>query len=447
MKRKTLSLILAAALFAASALTVLAAGELDDARDRAESAEGQVKDLNEASQRFAEYLDELNEELNRLTSEMAELEVQRGELESQLADTSSQLSQAKETEEKQYESMKKRIQYMYENRDAGFISLVFSEDDLSSILNRAEYAVEMASYDRKMLTAYKETKELVAQKESELLARQEELDQVAGELTARRDGVLAAIAETSQRMEDSLGDLEDAEGILAQYRAELQQRELEAESELLAMEQGRPQSGGQSPSSPSAEGGGGETGETGAGQPEEPSTGQNPQEPSSEGTVTPTEPSAEAPTEPPTEAPTEAPTEPPTEAPTEPPTEAPTEPEEEEFDYSAYSDLELVAAMIYREANMEPWEGKVAVGNVIMNRLNSSLYPNTIIGVLSQPYQFSPWGYPKYEQALVNGVPSECTRAAQVAMAGSENYVGDCLHFRMVAPGYDGIIIGNHVFY
>ena len=431
MKRKTLSLILAAALFAASALTVLAAGELDDARDRAESAEGQVKDLNEASQRFAEYLDELNEELNRLTSEMAELEVQRGELESQLADTSSQLSQAKETEEKQYESMKKRIQYMYENRDAGFISLVFSEDDLSSILNRAEYAVEMASYDRKMLTAYKETKELVAQKESELLARQEELDQVAGELTARRDGVLAAIAETSQRMEDSLGDLEDAEGILAQYRAELQQRELEAESELLAMEQGRPQSGGQSPSSPSAEGGGGETGETGAGQPEEPSTGQNPQEPSSEGTVTPTEPSAEAPTE----------------APTEPPTEAPTEPEEEEFDYSAYSDLELVAAMIYREANMEPWEGKVAVGNVIMNRLNSSLYPNTIIGVLSQPYQFSPWGYPKYEQALVNGVPSECTRAAQVAMAGSENYVGDCLHFRMVAPGYDGIIIGNHVFY
>ena len=125
----------------------------------------------------------------------------------------------------------------------------------------------------------------------------------------------------------------------------------------------------------------------------------------------------------------------------------PTEPEEEEFDYSAYSDLELVAAMIYREANMEPWEGKVAVGNVIMNRLNSSLYPNTIIGVLSQPYQFSPWGYPKYEQALVNGVPSECTRAAQVAMAGSENYVGDCLHFRMVAPGYDGIIIGNHVFY
>ena len=96
---------------------------------------------------------------------------------------------------------------------------------------------------------------------------------------------------------------------------------------------------------------------------------------------------------------------------------------------------------------MEPWEGKVAVGNVIMNRINSSRYPNTMIGVLSQPYQFTPWGYPKYQNALKNGVNSECTRAAQVAMSGSENYIGDLLHFRTVKEGYEGIIIGTHVFY
>ena len=208
MKRKTLSLILAAALFAASALTVLAAGELDDVRDRAESAEGQVKDLNEASQRFAEYLDELNEELNRLTSEMAELEVQRGELESQLADTSGQLFQAKETEEKQYESMKKRIQYMYENRDAGFISLVFSEDDLSSILNRAEYAVEMASYDRKMLTAYKETKELEALP-AEIESMEAELNRLVGLMStpdyhSRDPEQLRADAERCQALQSTI---------------------------------------------------------------------------------------------------------------------------------------------------------------------------------------------------------------------------------------------------
>lgn len=126
----------------------------------------------------------------------------------------------------------------------------------------------------------------------------------------------------------------------------------------------------------------------------------------------------------------------------------PTEPEEPAgFDYSAYSDVELLAAMIYREANMEPWKGKVAVGNVVMNRLASSRYPNTMIGVLSQPYQFTPWDGPKYQNALKNGVNAECRRAAEAAMSGSENYIGDLLHFRTIRPGYDGIIIGGHVFY
>ncbi len=414
---KILCLLLACLLTGAGAFTALASGDgLEDARDRVESAEEQARDLEDASERFQEYLDELNDQLDQLTSDMEDLEAQRGDLESQLEDTSGELSDARETEARQYENMKKRIQYMYENRDSGFIGLIFSEDSLSSILNKAEYAMEMASYDREMLTAYKETKDLVAQKEEELLAKQEELDQVASELAAKRDEILTAIAETSQQMEIYAGNLEDTEGQLAQYRAELQQRELEAEESLLQMEEDETQV---------ADGGTPET--------EAPTEAEGGTEaPGNEGGGTETEP----------DAPSEPATEPPTEAPTEPPTES-----GDDFDYSAYSDLELVAAMIFREANMEPWEGKVAVGNVIMNRLNSSLYPDTILGVLSQPYQFSPWGNPRYINALVNGVPEECTRAARVAMAGTENYVGDCLHFRTASSGYQGIIIGNHVFY
>ena len=89
----------------------------------------------------------------------------------------------------------------------------------------------------------------------------------------------------------------------------------------------------------------------------------------------------------------------------------------------------------------------MAVGNVIMNRIRSSRYPNTMLGVLSQPYQFSPWGYPKYINALKNGVNATCRQAAEAAMNGTENYIGDLLHFRTIAPGYEGIKIGGHVFY
>ena len=228
-------------------------------------------------------------------------------------------------------------------------------------------------------------------------------------------------------MDQCSGDLEDTKGQLAQYRSELQKRELEAEDKLAQIENGNQTADNRSDSSQNGS----------------QNSGNSSAEPSGEAPA-PTQAPPQTPTEAPTQAPTSAPTQAP--APTEAPTQAPTQ-SSDEFDYSAYSDLELMAAMIYREANMEPWEGKVAVGNVIMNRIASSRYPNTMLGVLSQKRQFSPWGYPKYQKALKNGVPSECTRAAQVAMSGSENYIGGLLHFRTVLPGYDGIIIGSHVFY
>ncbi len=416
--------ILVLALLLAVSFVFSASASSGDLEEKVDRAEAQARDLEEAGERLAGYLEELNAQLEELSGDLETLAAQKEELDTQLSVTSGELAEAKETEAEQYDAMKKRIQYMYENRDGGFVSLIFSEDSLSGILNKAEYAMEIASYDRKMLAAYKETKDLVAKKESDLLAEQEALEQVAADTQAKKDEVLAAIAETAQKMEECAGDLEDAQGRLAQYRAELQRQELAAEEKMEELAGGNTQVADNS-------GNGNTDGES-------PSDGQDREEPTT---------AAQGPTEAPPEEPTESEGPEPTEAPTEAPTAAPTEPDEEEFDYSAYSDLELLAAMIYREANMEPWEGKVAVGNVVMNRINSGRYPNTMIGVLSQPYQFSPWGYPKYQKALQNGVPSECTRAAQVAMSGSENYIGDLLHFRTASSGYTGIVIGGHVFY
>ena len=435
-KHRTLWIALVFLLTAVGALSAAASNaEVEDARDQVEQAEAKAKDIREASERFRAYLEELNQELDQLTEEMEELALRRAEVQASLETTAAELEEARETEAVQYEAMKKRIQYMYENRDAGFIGVIFSEESLSTILNKAEYAMEMAQYDREMLTAYQETKELVARKENDLLTEQTDLDQLVRETEEKQNEVLIAIAETSQKMEDCAGELEDAEGQLAQYRSELQKRELEAEERMAELaEQEKPDDN-------QVADGTGSNAKPPAIQPEEP------EQPSpTESTAAPDIPDEkpDTPTEKP-DTPTEKP-DMPTQAPTEPADPQPTEPEDE-FDYSVYSDLELMAAMIYREANMEPWEGKVAVGNVIMNRINSSRYPNTMIGVLSQPYQFTPWGYPKYQNALKNGVNSECTRAAQVAMSGSENYIGDLLHFRTVKEGYEGIIIGTHVFY
>lgn len=422
--------------------------EVEEAKERVAEAEERAKDLEEAKERFAGYLDELNVQLDGLAAELSELSERQEELEDSLEVTAKELLTAKETESDQYEAMKKRIQYMYENGDTGVLELVFSAESLSSVLNRAEYAVGLAEYDRNMLVRYQETRALVAKKEQDLRTQQAELDQVAAETQEKQNEVLAAVAETNEKMEECAGELEDARDELAQYRAELQKKELEAEERMarLAEEARKREEEERRKEHQVASGVGSNAGAPGGAVQSPSSDGSSPEEPGNSGGSGAEDPpvqdtpSGDQPSENPPAA---------DQTPADPsPGPQPSEPEEPDgFDYSAYSDVELLAAMIYREANMEPWQGKVAVGNVVMNRIASSRYPNSMIGVLSQPYQFTPWDGPKYRKALQNGVGGDCRRAAEAAMSGSENYIGGLLHFRTIRPGYEGIEIGGHVFY
>lgn len=113
----------------------------------------------------------------------------------------------------------------------------------------------------------------------------------------------------------------------------------------------------------------------------------------------------------------------------------------------AEGDLYLLANLIYCEAGGEPYEGKLAVGAVVINRMLSSVYPDTIVGVIYQRKQFSPVGSGRLELALgSNKANADCYRAAEEAMSGMSN-VGNCVYFRTPIPGLSGISIGGHIFY
>ena len=106
----------------------------------------------------------------------------------------------------------------------------------------------------------------------------------------------------------------------------------------------------------------------------------------------------------------------------------------------------LLAALIHCEAGGEPYEGQVAVGAVVMNRVRSKAYPDTIHGVIYASGQFTPAMSGKVNRVLESGkIYESCIKAAEEALAGTSN-VGDLTHFRTV-NGREGLIIGNHVFY
>lgn len=113
----------------------------------------------------------------------------------------------------------------------------------------------------------------------------------------------------------------------------------------------------------------------------------------------------------------------------------------------ADGDLRLLANLIYCEAGGEPYEGKLAVGAVVINRVLSSVYPDTVLGVIYQRKQFSPVGSGRLELALTNNkANADCYRAAEEAMSGMSN-VGNCVYFRTPINGLTGISIGGHIFY
>lgn len=109
-------------------------------------------------------------------------------------------------------------------------------------------------------------------------------------------------------------------------------------------------------------------------------------------------------------------------------------------------DRDLLACLIYCEAGAEPYEGQVAVGAVVINRMRSAAYPNTMVGVIYQNRQFSPVASGRLATRLAMGANSSCYSAADEAMKGSTP-VGNCLYFRTVIPEINGQIIGGHVFY
>lgn len=104
----------------------------------------------------------------------------------------------------------------------------------------------------------------------------------------------------------------------------------------------------------------------------------------------------------------------------------------------------LLAAIIFCEAGNQPYEGQVAVGAVIMNRVRSSVYPNSIAEVIYQAGQFGPAMTGWLDTVLASGsYTSTAMQAAADALAGS-NPIGDCLYF---GCGNYGIQIGDHFFH
>ena len=135
----------------------------------------QLSDLEKEKAAAEQEKENLSQELEEIVADMAEIKEKIEAKEAELEKKEEELIQAQIDENDQYESMKKRIKYMYENGSGQLIEVLFEAKDITDFLNKAEYISTISDYDRDML---KEFQDIVAEVEAQEQQLQKEYDEI-----------------------------------------------------------------------------------------------------------------------------------------------------------------------------------------------------------------------------------------------------------------------------
>lgn len=187
------------------------------------SAEERIAALETQKGDTQAYLTELSNQLTELSQEREALEQQYEEKQAELLNAQEELEQAKEEEESQYQDMKLRIQYIYEESvNAGMLEAIFSADSFTDFLNRAEAMSQINQYDRKMLEAYGNAVTEVENKEAQLKEEQENIAALKEEQEQQQENTQAVYESSYREFEACVASLSNTQGQQAQLIAQIQ---------------------------------------------------------------------------------------------------------------------------------------------------------------------------------------------------------------------------------
>ncbi len=232
-KKKIAVLAAAAALTLGTVFSSYATSKaIEDAKKKVSSMEEEkkkvestLKELEGKKSDTAAYVKELDRNLSALAGELTKLEGDISQKEEQIEEAKVELETAKITENRQYEDMKLRIQYMYENGQTGLLESMMQSESIAELLNRAEYASQITSYDRKMLEEYRKTRQEVALKEEALKTEHQELLILQDSTKAKQSSVKTLMASKEAELASYETKIASAQGEIDQYNADIKAQE------------------------------------------------------------------------------------------------------------------------------------------------------------------------------------------------------------------------------
>lgn len=215
----------------ASALSK-AKNKKSEAQTALDNANSDIENIQSQQQELKSQIDALDADLVNIIMNLDILEGELSDKQTELDNVTAQLAQAQEDEQNQYDAMKKRIVYMYENGDDSYIEALVGATDFSDLLNRLEYAQQIYDYDRNLLTQYQETVQQVADLKSQVETEKAELEEVQQSYQEQQASYESMIAEKQSQMSDFDTQLASAQSLAAQYKATVDEQ-----NEIIRQEQ------------------------------------------------------------------------------------------------------------------------------------------------------------------------------------------------------------------
>ena len=214
---------------------------IDEAEDKADELE-QQKESAEAEK------EKLISQLNGIIDDMNETQEKLTVKEEEINAAEQELVQAKINENNQYESMKKRIKFMYEGGNTQFLEVLLQSQSIGDLLNKAEYVSQLSSYDRDMLTEFQNTVKEVEEKEAALQEEYTELNDLQDQLAEQQDQVQTLIDSKEAQIADIQDEIKANEATLEKLKKEAEEAKRLREEQAAAAAAG---SGGSSYTPPS----------------------------------------------------------------------------------------------------------------------------------------------------------------------------------------------------
>lgn len=182
-----------------------------------------INGLKDSKDDIKEKVRQLDGQLTTISGRIIGLEQELSQMGAQIEDTKQELADVQADADRQYERMKQRIKYMYENGSSmTMFEALLTSGSIADFINQAEYINQITQYDRAMLTKYQETKQQVEDSRQLLESGYDQLADLKAQVRAEQDAVQKLLAAKESELSDVEGDLSSAQADADAVAAEIQ---------------------------------------------------------------------------------------------------------------------------------------------------------------------------------------------------------------------------------